>query len=200
MLVPMPTWDQVQLQTSLRNFIVLTDPRAQVLLNALPDQRAKLQVYTLGLQDIVDNKELRAAASLAGFRYLAAANDFGVAATAQTGGTMTSLGAGQQILQATTAFNAVKRLKEIQDRAFELVVLQVPGVRVEAYWLRLVNGPGDTDLLYPYLSRIPEVPTMSLKSPQAFLAALRPAAQRDLKAFQGYQPQREPRQPKPAGP
>jgi hypothetical protein len=195
----MPVWDQQQLLASLRNFIPLTDPRAKVLLTASADQRAKQQVYTLGLQDIIEGKGMRVAEP-AGWRYVAAANGIGVAANmTQDRVKITSLGAGPHVYQAMKALTTLRRQPELQDKAFELVTLTVPGARLAAYWLRIVEAPGEIDWLYPYLTFIPELPPLTLKKPEEFLAAIRTVAQVDVKAFDGYQPQVDPRPPKPVG-
>lgn len=189
-----PDWDfdKTQLVAALRNFVALSDPRAQVLLTASAGSRFKLQMFTLGLSDLLLGRGLDAA-SRAGWRYLAQADDVTVAAElTQSSTRITSLTYGSHARQAINALTTLQQNDQLQANTYAVVHLRIPGVRVEAYWLRPVAQGGDrpvSDQVVPFSTPLnpvlkkAQMPT--LFAPIDFFAAIKPVAERDLIFYGG---------------
>jgi len=185
MPLQMPIWDQQELETGLRDFITLRDPRAIVLLTAAVDARFKLPVYTLGLLDVVGANGLRAA-SPAGWRYMAAAHGQAAAAEiTQSNGRITSLASGPHIQKAVDALIALHRHEEVRGQNYRVVILRVPGARVEAYWLQVGEVISDADRVWLYLAVNKRLSTGMLLPAEVFLDAIRDKdfAQRHLEFY-----------------
>jgi hypothetical protein len=183
-----PNWDldQPEIQAALVNFVSRNDPRAQVLLTAAAGNRFKLQVYALGLSDVVGTNGLKAASPVA-WRYLAEANGLAVAVeTTRASGRFTSIRDGQPAEQAIKVLIALQQNEQLQAGNRGVVHLRIGGVRVESYWLRPSGNGGDAgiaDLIVPFSTlnkdvKSPDVSPFLQIDP--FLKAIQPAAQRDL--------------------
>ena len=180
MPLTLPTYDLAQLTPLLSAFISLNDIRAQVLLTAPSGDRYKQQVFTLGLENL--NQGI-AAATPVGSRFLAMRNGLAVAAdltepAANTAPKVASISSGTPVHQAIDAIPLIQRLPDVQNAAYELVTLQIPGVLTECYWVKLINGANH--LFVPYLSLNKK---LRLREPlpwPAFLQAIQPVAQKNL--------------------
>jgi len=176
----LPTYDLAQLTPLLGAFISPNDVRARVLLTAPAGDRYKQQVFTLGLENLGQGA---AAATPVGSRYLAMLNGLAVAAdltepAAGAASKVASISSGPQIRQAIDAIPVIQRLPDVQNAAYELVTLQIPGVLTECYWVKLING---TDHLFvPYLSLNKQLRLREPITWPAFLQAIQPVAQKNL--------------------
>jgi hypothetical protein len=142
-----------QLTALLAKLIYPTDPRVKILTEAAV--RYKQQVFTLSLEDVVAEKGMQAAEA-AGF-YLLAVNGSNQAVAAQLSGgstpdllTVSDLSQSRQVLEAIDAIRRVQDTEPAQDpnTVYELVTLQIPGLLLEAYWLKASGGV--RGWLYPF--------------------------------------------------
>jgi hypothetical protein len=192
MAIKTPDWDFVQPQyvAALRNFIALTDQRAQILLTAAAGQRFKLQVVTAGLSDVAADNGLKGASPTA-WRYLAQAGGHAVAAEVTLGTPrITTLIDGPAADQAFAAIAALHQNNDLQASDFNLVHLRAAGVRVEAYWLRPTSAGGAPEHVVPFTTPLnnalkPGYGAKQLLSPADFIGAIRPTAQMNLKFYGG---------------
>jgi hypothetical protein len=135
------------------------------------------QVYTLGLTDILAGRGI-GAATLAGWQFLAADPDNSVAAhvTSTLGDlppAISSISNGPEIAKAIDAVNAAKAMPVFQQPGGELRLLKIPGVLVEAVWLKPAFGDGE---VYPYLTLAKGLDAMRWYPAQEFLNILKPVA------------------------
>jgi hypothetical protein len=184
MLLNLPTWDQQQFLDALRKFVPSGDPRAIVFQTAARERCARQSLYTLGLQNVAKATGIRATATPAGWRHLAAASDLAVAAHGRELQTITSLTAGPQVHSALTTLASVQRWGAAQTNPYEILTLRVPGARVEAYWLRHYNGPEADDYIWPFLTLNRQLSAKQVWKVEEFLGALNAAAQKDLTFFE----------------
>lgn len=135
------------------------------------------QVYTMGLTDILMGKGI-GAATLAGWQFTA--SDTQNFAAAQVSSLLnnqvpaiSSLSSDRQIGKAIDAINAAKALPVFQEPGSELRVLKIPGVLVEAVWLKPAQGDGE---VAAYLSLAKGLELMRWYPAQDFLNILKPVA------------------------
>ena len=182
--------DQIRLAllAGVSDFMDPNDPLAKVLKTT----RLGLHIFTLGLRDIMNGAGLREAKA-AGWRFLAGNLSGEVVAadiiqplpgTAQNGAAkMTSLSHDPVIADAIRAVNEVETLPEVQNRNYELQVLRIPGLLIEAFWLKSHDAGGD--LIVPVLTRARELSRMKAYPVADFLNIVRPMTAKFL-AFEEY--------------
>lgn len=181
--------------------------------NALPPEAWEgLHVFDLQLQDLRSDAGLGAAAPV-GWRFLASQpapailtkplkgkrlGDDGPGGNTQEDGVVAadvvqSASGGKPELvallrdprfsRALRAIQDVQNLPQVQDQDYELRVLRIPGILIEAFWLvSLGNQP---DLLVPILSTAPELKRMQPYAANEFLPIARSLAGGFLK-FDGF--------------
>jgi len=181
--------DQIKraLAAGLLGFTSPNDPLA----NDLKTGRLGLHIFTLGLRDIANGLE---SVKPAGWRFLAGHPPGEVLAADVTeaipgSGTnavpkMTSLSHDSLIGGAIRAIHEVETLPELQGHNYELRVLRIPGLLIEAFWLKSLDG-GD-DLVVPVLTRGAELKAMRAYPIAQFLEIARPMVAKFLK-FDEYQ-------------
>jgi hypothetical protein len=147
------------------------------------DRCVRQDVFTLGLEHIVKATEIRTAIAPAGWRHLAAVSDSPVAAHGRAGQTITSLTTGQQITSAVTTLDVVREWGAGQDKHYEIATLRIPGARIEAYWLRYLNGNEADDCVWPFLTLNRRLLSERFWPVKEFLAVVKEAAQRDLEFY-----------------
>jgi hypothetical protein len=134
-----------QLSALLAKLIYPNDPRLKILAEA--PVRFKQQVFTLRLEDVVAQKGMQAAEP-AGF-YLLAANGSkqAVAAQLSSGDTpellsVSDLSEAERVQEAIDAIRRVQETDPAKDPAtfYELVTLEIPGLLLQAYWLKAAGG------------------------------------------------------------
>lgn len=118
------------------------------------------QVFTLGLSDLAEGKGLDAAKPT-GWRYLVQEGD-NVLASAETvagpGGeqVFSAFNEGRFVESSAQAMRAVGEFPEVGQGGFELRLLNVPGLYVQALWFHETQGEGD--LLQPLAPSPVETP------------------------------------------
>ena len=110
------------------------------------------QVFTLGLSDLVNGKGLDAAKPT-GWRYFVQQGD-NVLASAQSGiagssgeHVFSAFSESRFVASSADAIRAAKEFPEVKQGGFELRLLSVPGLYVEALWLH--DPQGKNDILIP---------------------------------------------------
>src|SRR5262249_39376670 len=127
------------------------------IIRRLPEEYHPLQVYTLKLENLVKDSAI-AGAEMAGWRFLAG-GQLGppvaghlTTSDKDSGWKMTSLSRGPRIadfLQAAIKLIAlVPPLEDLQSQRYELRMLSIPGLLIEAFWLK--SPAGDKDYVVPY--------------------------------------------------
>ncbi len=128
---------------------VSTAIRAALTANTEPHR-----FYVLGLPQIIDGTP-PGDQNLAGWRYLVnVASDLAVAGVIiLTNGAPVFAGAayGRQLAQDVAAFARVGASREAADETYEMRLLRMPGILVDAYWLH-ASAETDTakDWVFPY--------------------------------------------------
>jgi hypothetical protein len=135
------------------------------------------QVYTLGLRDILNGAGIGAAA-LAGWQFLASNPNYSVAAQVFSAlddqvPALSSIANDPQIVKAVNAVNAAKALPLFEQPGTELRLLKIPGVLVEAVWLKPSQGDGE---IAAYLTIAKSIEAMRWYPAQDFLNLLKPVA------------------------
>jgi hypothetical protein len=176
-----PAAMQQVLLAGLPDFANSSDPAAGDLYKAEQGH----EVYVLSLNDLLRGAGLNAAKD-AGWRFISAAAPGGVGAVAHVSngpdGTplMRGISYGPEIAAALRAAREVESLPEVAAQHFELWVLRIPGVLVEAYWLKASSGK--KDLIVPYLAGTTKLQLMKTYSVTDFLKIVRALAQ-EFSAF-----------------
>jgi len=161
-----------------------------------PGERSLLhdahRLFILGLQDIADNAGIDAA-KFAGWRFFAGKARgkilLGTVAPKADGWRLTAGYYGKRVGAALIASLALDKLKELQGGKYELRVLAVLGLNLEAFWLASVDEERP-DLVVPFPAK-PDQPIEALNKRRVytmanFLAAIRPLAQLRLAADWKY--------------
>jgi hypothetical protein len=146
-----PAAMQQALLAGLPDFAHPSDAAAGDLYKANQGQ----EVYVLSLKDIRSGAGLSAKKD-AGWRFISAATPGGVGAAAHVSndshGTpvMRGISHGPEIAAAVSAAREVESLPEVAGQQFEMWVLRIPSVLVEAYWLK--SSSGAKEFIVPYLA------------------------------------------------
>ncbi len=140
--------------TGLPRFLRAGEPAPKVLVDAPAGRFLGLLAFTLGLKDIMGPGIGRA--RLEGWRCLMEAPAFPAVACVVTERRpgirprMTSLMRGRQIAQVLRGARQIESLDEVRAQDYSLQMLSVPGLLVEAFWLKS-QGTGP-DLVVPFYS------------------------------------------------
>jgi hypothetical protein len=136
-----------------------------------------LQIFTLGLNDIASGSGIQAAKP-AGWRFLTGEllGDVAAAEVFQpSSGTlaarMTSFSRDPIIAGALRAIQEVETLPEVQAAQYELQVLRIPGLLIEAFWLKAPDPAAS--LIVPVLTRARELQAMHPYTVAEFLSIVR---------------------------
>jgi hypothetical protein len=154
------------------DFLDLRDPLA----NELKQGNLGLHVFSVGLEDIVEGQEIRGAKSV-GWRFLTGAR-LGPAVACdvterQEGSPkVTGVSRDPLISAAIRATHEIETLPAVREKDYELRVLRIPGLLIEAFWL--VSRTGETDLLVPVLTRSRLLKVMQPYPVAEFLNIVRP--------------------------
>ena len=143
-----------------------------------------LNVFTLQIRHL---NEGVGAATPAGWRFLSGGE---VAADVVAGKDgelprMTSLLRDPLVDRAAKAVREVENLPEVARSDYELRVLRVPGILIEAFWL--ISTQGGTDLLVPALTKSNRLKRMQAYTVGDFLEIARTLA-RDFLEFDRIEP------------
>lgn len=135
------------------------------------------KVYVLGLQQIINGPPL-GEQNFVGWRYLTdIAPDLAVAghiSQQNTAPTFAGLAYGRQLTTAIRASGEVETRPEIAQGNYELRLLRIPGLLVDAYWLHWANDIGsDRDFVLPYDAISMELDSEKLYQMNEFLDAIR---------------------------
>jgi len=138
-----------------------------------PTQRHTQWIYTVGLKPLVDTG-LNSVKAI-GWRFLTGAGS-DEALSAMVGQCsdgevpkLAGLSRGPKVTSALHAARAVKHLAEVEQGKHDLLILTIPGILTEAFWLRTQNTPPEgapTDWFVPFLS-----PSSKLRALQAYTSA-----------------------------
>jgi hypothetical protein len=148
------------------------------------------QIFVLGLRDAANNAGV-GALTPAGWRFFAGDQPGKMLLgrvsrrNCSAGWRMTAGYYGDRVWDVYQASNALDHLREAQARDYELRVLIVTGLNVEAFWL-VDQGREPVDLMVPFPA-MPNHPIEALNREPVytmpnFLAAIRPVAQLRLLA------------------
>ncbi|HTM49833.1 MAG TPA: hypothetical protein VL285_14160 [Bryobacteraceae bacterium] len=179
-----PERAQLAFFTGLPNFlegIEAIDDLGDIL-TGLPPEYDPLEIHTLGLQDLAGAAGI-AAAEHAGWRFMA-----GGALTQPIAGDVTvppfnrppkliSLMHGPQVPEFLhIAYSLMSRLEAQPNRldTYELRILSVPGLLVEAFWLKTPDV--ETDLVVPYRNLVSELEGKPVFTMTEFLSIVKPLA------------------------
>jgi len=152
-----------------------------------PDLRKKsrigIQVFTLGLSDLETCRPLiESVAVAAGWQFLIG-DPPGPAFSSevyQPGSGMPrviSLSSDKTNQETRWILGTLKHLPEVQNKDYQLQILRVPGLGIEAFWLKS-STPDQPDLVVPFHSLLAEVKTGIPDPMDDFLEKLRWLADR----------------------
>jgi hypothetical protein len=140
-------------------------------------------VFTVGLGDIAGNAGIQNAKP-AGWRFLASGASGRVIAgevpEASPDGTfsMTSLAHGPNVAASLQSAAQLDALDKAQAADYDLLTLRIPGLLVEAFWLK--SRSGGADLVVPYVTRNKQLELNRAYSLEEFLGIVRPLAAKRL--------------------
>ena len=194
-----PAWFH-HVKASLAAFVGANHPLLGVLEVDCPEPHAVHQVYSLGLRDIAEGKDLFQSARRRGWRFLAG----GYPSVGVGGGchvtdeladvpwkVLGTLEAREivELLENTKKLNELPEVTRNASNIFEVRVLRIPGLYLEGFWLRQTHGRGG-DLMVPYGLllegddvKLPErkrLRRMKALPMDTFLSTIRPSAQKRL--------------------
>jgi hypothetical protein len=168
------------LAAGVADYLNKGDPLGRALIRASQG----LHVFTLRLQDVLAGEGIRGAKS-AGWRFLAG-SPLGPAIAGDViepgqgaQPKMTSVSRDPLISRAIRAIHEVETLPEVQTSDYELLVLRIPGLLVEAFWLK--SRTGAPDLMVPVLTRSRKLEAMRAYALDDFMDVARGLAQNFLK-------------------
>ncbi len=140
------------------------------------------QLYALELKALAGAKGVRAAKpQLWRFMATIAGHDVSCDVSGESsrkGPRMTSVSQGPHVTRARTAIRKAATLPQVKLRRFELRLLVIPALSVEAVWLKAAD-PAD-DLTIPYLTGGARLKAQQPCAAQKFIAAVRDLAARQI--------------------
>jgi hypothetical protein len=183
--------------TSRREGFAGEPPSIPTLADLGPDallQPVGEQVFVLALNTIAGNANINEATP-AGWRFFAGTSPaktvMGRVSRRQSSlpWRLTGVYYGDRVYAARQASLALEQLDEVRAADYEVRVLSIPGLNLEAFWLTAQN-PGPADLVVPF----PASPNQKLKilnqkvvySLPTFLGTIRPLALLQLNAEPAY--------------
>ena len=162
------------ISAGIADFLNTDDP----LRDAFATTPIGLQIFTAGLNEIATGAGIQNAKP-AGWRFLtgdllddaAAADVVQPSAGAAPAPQMTSLSRDPLIAGAIRAIHEVETLPEVQAGVYELQVLRIPGLLIEALWLK--SPDPNASLIVPVLTRARELQAMHPYPVADFLGIVR---------------------------
>ena len=120
-----------------------------------------LPVYNLGTRDVLANADLKATARLVSWRYFAANDNQSTAVVGDVDATatprVTGLSYGALALETLKATQALESMPGLSATHYEPRLLRIPGLLVEAFWLKTMSPGDEADLVVPYHTLIKEL-------------------------------------------
>jgi hypothetical protein len=167
---------------------IISKPEPPDQASSLVQARIKHQtqahkVYVLGLQELVANA-VPGEQYQVGWRFVTdIAPDMAIAGdVTQTAATQppsfAGLSYGPEIAKSLQAIHRIETLATVPDGEFELGLLSIPGLLVDAFWLRSLNATGD--LVVPYDTSAEGIRELHVYQVGAFLDIIRPLARERL--------------------
>ena len=138
-------------------------------------------VFTLGLQEIADGVALDAAQRI-GWQFLISGQAMAavdVSESALQPPVVTRLAEGNAVTDMATARKSLENLSQIQTSDYELRLLRIPGLRIDAFWLKSLAGMGDWVVVYRTIGNDFKGHVFPVSD---FMAAIRNLAQQKLAA------------------
>lgn len=156
--------------------------RSAVLGGAAPNQEAH-RVFSMGLQDLADNKGIEAARP-SGWRFLASTPAGGAAAgevSEPAGGqpAMTRLAHGSEVAELLKSAGEVEKLPEVEAGSYEMRAIEIPALLIQAFWLK--SQTASPDLVVPVRSLSKGIELMHPYTADEFLRIVQPMAEERLK-------------------
>jgi hypothetical protein len=156
------------------------------ILTGLPEEYDPLEIHTLGLDDLAGGAGI-AAAEHAGWRFLAGgalsqpiAGDVIAPPGDRPPRLISVLHGPQSPACLQIAFSLMARLEAHPNLldSYELRILSVPGLLVEAFWLK--TPAAENDLVVPYRNLVTELEGKPVFTMGEFLSIVKPLAQEQL--------------------
>jgi len=155
-------------------------------------------IYNLTARDVLSNANLSTAARLLGYRYFAHGDspEAVVAGDVDASSTrVTALSYGSSVQKTLVAKKGLDEQPDLEDPVasnYEPRLLRIPGLYVEAFWLKPLSAGGQADLIVPYHTLIEDLDPAKPISVQDFFDKVSPLAEQALK--EGDAPRTEPKQ------
>jgi hypothetical protein len=155
--IPPPSKEATQALSALADFLRPGDPS--------PTDRVRpvgQPFFTVGLEQLANGEEILPAAPT-GWRFLIR-GEYGQAVAADVNTRsgvkpkMSSLWRGAQIQKVAEAIDELEKLPEVEKQDYELRILRIPGLHIEAFWLR--SPAGGPVLVVPFLGLAEELQLM----------------------------------------
>lgn len=165
----------------LREFAPAGDP----VLSLPPEAWAPVKVFTLGIVDVLGESAL-ASAKPAGWRFFAADGSAAVDIVEPADGgrpRMISLLHDPTISTAIEAIGTIEGMAQWEGHDYELRLLRIPGILVEAVWLFSAEEP---DWLLPILRRAKALKTLWPYTVDEYFKICQSASERCLEFDQPY--------------
>jgi len=170
-----------------------------------PTQRHTQWIYTIGLEPLATDglKSVRPI----GWRFLTGAGS-GMALSAMVGQCnesevpkLTGLSRGPKVTAAVHAAGVLRNLPEAKGGEFEVLVLTIPGLLIEAFWLKTPPDGAETDWFVPFVTISDDLHPMRLYKRADFLKRVQALAtkQLDLLKAAAESPSRPPGRLAPRG-
>jgi hypothetical protein len=170
------------------NFIDPDDPRGRALVNA----PIGLRVFTLAIDDLKDlvtlaweaqEEQGKNVLKPAGWRVLSSTPSGQVVAAdvvkpAAAPSRISSVSFDPRLRKVMQQIKDLETLAAVKQQDYELMIVKVPGILLEAFWLKSRTGAGD--LLVPVLTRSEELKVMEAYPVDRFLDIARQVVTRFL--------------------
>jgi hypothetical protein len=140
------------------------------------------QIFNVGLPDLAGDVGIKNAKAVAWRFHATDASGAPIACelpeTTPDRALMTHLSHGPRIAEALQAAAQLETLPQVKAAEFDLLTLRIPGILVEAFWLK--SRGGGTDLVVPYITRSKQLQLGRPYSMNEFLSIVRPIAAKRL--------------------
>jgi hypothetical protein len=161
------------LREGIPKFIRPNDPDFRILLQ--DSLRCWQFVFSLGLRDIVANKGIAASKPVGWCSLASTGLDLSVSGFITLEQTvLTELSSGPGALQAFQQTREIEHFPELVNGGYEWVVVSIPGLLVDAFWLR--SQMGTPEWIVPYRTLAKELTLMKKYTVDQFLGIVRPMA------------------------
>ena len=159
-----------------------TEQAVNAAMAFLQNKTSCLKIYVLGLQQIVDGSP-PGEQNLAGWRFLAdiapdlaAAGEVRWTADDQTP-LFAGLSYGPRIAKAVAASGRIEALDSVPPGNYELALLNIPGLLIDAFWLKTSSG---SDHVVPYDTLTEGLQEMWVYGMKDFMNIVHPRAKKIL--------------------